>query len=338
MQNWVVQNRRNRNLAGCAMVLAALALASCKAKAEGETPGKAESMAVNAALCDSPVALQVLGSGGPIADDNRAGTSYLLRRNGAPLVLIDAGSGAFLRFAEAKARITPLKAIALSHYHGDHVSDLAAILNSGNFEKRSAPLPIIGPAAGGVYPGLTDHLSSLFAPEGGAFPYLSGYLSGAGDAPKLQITEVDTRSPGLATVFEDDGVKIEAIPVHHLDVPALGYRVTLDGAVILFAGDQSFLSEDFEAALAGSKPDVMVIHNAIPEGPGQPRGLHRSPSSWGELAAKVQPAHVVISHNMQRAIHAGNQVVDELRRQSEAEPVMASDLSCFAVTTKALQP
>ena len=54
------------------------------------------------------IALQVLGSGGPIADDGRASSGYLVWVDGTARVLIDAGGGTFLRFAEAGARFEDL--------------------------------------------------------------------------------------------------------------------------------------------------------------------------------------------------------------------------------------
>ena len=41
--------------------------------------------------------LQILGSGGPIADDNRASSSYLIWHEGRARVLVDIGGGSFLR-------------------------------------------------------------------------------------------------------------------------------------------------------------------------------------------------------------------------------------------------
>lgn len=66
------------------------------------------------------VALQVLGSGGPIADDGRASSSCLIWVDGKSRVLIDAGGGAFLRFGEARASSHDLDFIGLSHFHADH--------------------------------------------------------------------------------------------------------------------------------------------------------------------------------------------------------------------------
>ncbi len=50
------------------------------------------------------VAVQVLGSGGPIADDARAATSYLIWIDGRSRVLIDVGSCLCFRLGQAGAR------------------------------------------------------------------------------------------------------------------------------------------------------------------------------------------------------------------------------------------
>jgi hypothetical protein len=47
------------------------------------------------------VALQVLGSGGPELQDQRASSSYLVWDDGRARVLVDAGGGSALRFAES---------------------------------------------------------------------------------------------------------------------------------------------------------------------------------------------------------------------------------------------
>ena len=83
------------------------------------------------------VAVQVLGSGGPIADDARASAAYLVWVEGSSLALIDAGGGAFLRFGEAGARFEALDFIGLSHFHTDHSADFPALLKSGRSPSRA---------------------------------------------------------------------------------------------------------------------------------------------------------------------------------------------------------
>lgn len=82
--------------------------------------------------CAAPSAtatqVQILGSGDPLVNAQRASTSYLLWIDGKGRVLVDIGGGAFLRFGQAKAQLGDLWLIAISHLHPDHVSDLPAPL------------------------------------------------------------------------------------------------------------------------------------------------------------------------------------------------------------------
>jgi len=109
------------------------------------------------------VAVQVLGSGGPIADDGRASSGYLVWIDGHARLLVDAGGGTFLRFGEAGASIADLDVICLTHLHTDHAADVPALLKGGYFSDRTRSLPIVGPTGRGVFPGTAAFLQRLFA-------------------------------------------------------------------------------------------------------------------------------------------------------------------------------
>ena len=96
------------------------------------------------ACSSEPLAVQVLGSGGPNAGGARASTGYLVWRGGRAVVMVDAGGGTFLRFGEAGARLHDLSLLAISHLHPDHVSDLPALLWLSELA-RQQPLKIAGP-------------------------------------------------------------------------------------------------------------------------------------------------------------------------------------------------
>lgn len=288
------------------------------------------SSSVAMAKCQGPLALQILGSGGPIAEGSRAGSSAIVWIDGKAAVLMDAGSGSFIRYGEAGARFEDHRAIALTHFHADHVSDLDAILNSGGFSDRTEELPIIGPSGSEDFPGLVDHLRALFDPEKGAFRYLSGYFDGSSGRAILRPIEVDVEGTPESFVDEASGVKITPIPVDHGVVPALGFLIEIRGKTIIFAGDQSEASTRFEEALAGRAPDILVAHNVIPEGPGQPRGLHRPPTALGELAAAINPKLLVLSHNMQRALVRQAEGEAAIRQNYKGPMTVANDLDCFA--------
>ena len=93
----------------------------------------------------SPVAIQVLGSGGPRTSPDRASSSYVLWIDGQAKLLVDMGGGALLRFGQAQARLSDLSLIAVSHLHPDHISDLPALLWLSH-EVRKGPLRVVGPS------------------------------------------------------------------------------------------------------------------------------------------------------------------------------------------------
>lgn len=278
-----------------------------------------------------PVALQVLGSGGPIAEDDRAGTSYLLRIDGVPRLLIDVGAGSFLRFGQAEATIETLDAIAITHFHIDHVGDLAGILKSGSFEERIDPLPVFGPAGGGRFPGLNDFLQRLLSPATGTYGYLGGYLDGSEDKPRLDPTEIPTAegpAPSVARTLPH-GIKLTFVPVHHGAVPALGLVIAVGGKTIVIGGDQSRFSEAFASRLAGTRPDILIAHHVVPEGPGQPLGLHRNPTSIGELAQTMGARRLVLSHNMRRSLSRLDEGLAAIGKTYAGTVSVAHDLECF---------
>src|SRR5271163_5015801 len=93
-----------------------------------------------------PVTVQILGSGGPAFNGERASTSYLLWVGGQAKLLVDMGGGAYLRFGQSQAKLSDLALVAISHLHPDHISDLPALLWLSQLARKE-PLPIVGPSA-----------------------------------------------------------------------------------------------------------------------------------------------------------------------------------------------
>jgi ribonuclease BN (tRNA processing enzyme) len=287
--------------------------------------------------CPGPnnLAVQVLGSGGPIADDARASSAYLVWVDGKSRALIDAGGGAFLRFGEAGAQFQDLDFIGLSHFHADHSADLPALLKSGWFSRRAGPLTLAGPGAGGPFPGLDDYLGSLLDGTGGAYRYLSGYLDGGGGLPRLTTAEVpaDNRAPVPIEIASSRGLAVHALPVPHGIVPALAFRVSSGGRVIVFASDQNGSDPAFiDFAL---NADLLVMHMAVPE-QADPTALklHATPGRIGSIAQAAKAGELVLSHFMARSLRSLDESLALLRKQYGGPVHVAEDLACLPVSRR----
>ena len=272
------------------------------------------------------VVLQVLGSGGPIADDGRASTGYLVWVDGKARVLIDVGGGTFLRFGEAGAKFEDLDFIGLSHLHTDHSADFPALIKSGNFSPRERALPLAGPDGDGVFPGLESYLQSMFG-QGGAYAYLGDFLEGTGGKPMLVPREIAQGEPVVAYVGER--LRVDALRVPHAIVPAVAFRISVGEESLVFSSDQNGSNPAFAEFAQGAS--VLVMHMVVPEGvTGAGRKLHAPPSVIGDIAAQANPGILVLSHFMARSLARLEDNVALVRERFDGEIVLAEDLDCVA--------
>jgi ribonuclease BN (tRNA processing enzyme) len=273
------------------------------------------------------IALQVLGSGGPIADDARASTAYIVWVDGRSRIMIDAGGGSFLRFGEARGKFADLDFIGLSHFHTDHSADFPALLKSGYFTNRERELVVAGPGGNSRFPGLETYLHSMLNPDDGAYAYLGGYLDGSGGLAKIEAVEVDASGP--ITVHEHDGIGIDALQVPHGIVPALAFRVTTGETSLVFSSDQNLGNPAFEAFAEDAS--MLVMHMPLPEGATSGTTLHAAPSRIGEFAGAAAPSQLILSHFMARSLRDLDSNVDEVRAGYDDNVALAQDLACYPV-------
>ena len=86
----------------------------------------------------SPLAVTVLGSGGPRPTARRASAGYLLWVDGEPRVLVDPSGGVLERLAGADVEPAVLELVVLTHTHIDHSARSVAF--SGDLEGAHAGL------------------------------------------------------------------------------------------------------------------------------------------------------------------------------------------------------
>lgn len=272
----------------------------------------------------------VLGSGGPELDDRRASVGYLVRENGRAAVLVDFGTGASFNFERAGAKIEDLQAVLLSQFHVDHANDFPALVKGAFFTGRDRDLPVYGPSGNRLVPALPQYLARLLGRDG-AYAYLSGFLDG-GAAFRLRPVTVaaDVGNPQVFSATAGD-FRISAVPVAHSLIPALGWRVEKDGCAMVFSSGTSNQGRTLDAIAAGA--DLLVAHNAIPEGSTDPVALklHMMPSEIGRIAAKARAKSVVLSHFMNRTENVMRETAAVIGRRHPGKLAFARDCDIYAV-------
>jgi ribonuclease BN (tRNA processing enzyme) len=298
------------------------------------TPASAQS------VCSSePLAVQVLGSGGPTAGGTRASTGYLVWRGGRAVVMVDAGGGTFLRFGEAGARLQDLSLLAISHLHPDHVSDLPALLWLSEVA-RHQPLKIAGPTGAGAFPSIDAFIRRLFDTSSGAFPILGGTLGQPGHGVRLDVAAVDATVGTSSTVWSDDGLEVTAIGVPHGNVPSIAYRIRVGDRSMVFGSDQNGSDERFTSFAAGA--DALIMHFGLSARAPDPLArLHARPAAVGQVAQKAGARRLVLSHFMEApptvktpewfSLTDLGEAVGEVRKHFSGRIDTAVDLQCIPV-------
>lgn len=145
--------------------------------------------------------LKILGSASATPTAGRHPTAQVLTV-GAINYLIDCGEGTQWRMLEHRVRPHHLRAIFISHLHGDHYFGLFGLLGTMHLQGRTQPLTIIGP------PGLDEVLVT------------QARVSGMQLGFAMEFTVVDTEAH--AVVYEDERLVVSSLPMRHR-IPCAGY-------------------------------------------------------------------------------------------------------------------
>jgi len=275
----------------------------------------------------NPVSVQILGSGGPRVNPDRASASYLLWIGTQARILVDMGGGAFLRFGQTQAKLSDLLLVAISHLHPDHVSDLPALLWLSH-QVRKDTLPIVGPSGNDVAPAFPTFLSRLFDEKNGAFqvlgPTLGGTQDKTGGGVRLDVGVVDVTKAEASTVFDREGITVTALGIPHGNLPTLAYRVRTRDVSIVFSSDQTGTNPKFVEFAKGA--NVLIMHLAIAAGAKSP--LHASPAVVGRVAQEAGVGRLIVSHI---GLFDLNAAIAELKKSYTGPVTVGADLQCTPV-------
>jgi ribonuclease BN (tRNA processing enzyme) len=273
--------------------------------------------------CSADVSLQVLGSGGPELYDGRTSSSYLIWQKDKAVTLLDAGSGASIQYGLSGAKITDLDVVLLSHLHTDHSADLPAFVKGSYFTPRVKDLWIMGPAGNNTVPDTAEFINRLFG-DAGAFTYLSDYLKEGKESYLLKpVNAIPRKEKKFQERFRWG--KVIAMGVNHGPIPAVAWKVIINGCTIVYTGDTSNKNQKLAEFASGA--DLLIAHFAIPEDAGRiAKSLHMSPSQIGEIAQKANPKKLLISHFMRRSERNLQQNLEFIRQRYSGKIVLAEDL------------
>lgn len=140
-----------------------------------------------------------LGTGGTIPTERRKHPTLAIRRGGE-VFLFDCGEGAQTQIFKARLGIAPIRAILVSHLHGDHVLGIPGLLMTMTQSNRSQPLLVIGPA------GVTKWIRNIYE-----------------DLTFHSFFHISVREVEPGPVLVSSQYQIHAFSLEH-SIPTLGYR------------------------------------------------------------------------------------------------------------------
>jgi ribonuclease BN (tRNA processing enzyme) len=287
---------------------------------------------LNAYAQGSPASLElvVLGSGGP-GVTGRASSGYLVLTDEIPRILVDAGSGGFVRLGEAKLSLAKTDIVLLTHLHIDHAGELP-----GLFKARAVASgdPIVfnvwGPEGsrardqGAYFPSTSRFIQLLFGPHG-AFAYLRDF-----SAPMtIQAHDIPvkiTTNSVPHVIFKQGDLVISAIAGHHGDAPAVIYRIGYAGKSITFSGDIDAKGLAGLTRIAEGS-DLLVFNSVVLDPPDSPPvlyTLHSPPQAIGELARAAGVHSLLLSHLSPATDEMRNAVLESIHR-NYAGPVRVAE-------------
>jgi ribonuclease Z len=245
--------------------------------------------------------LTLLGTGVPIPDLRRRGPGQIIE-SGGDLTLVDCGAGTLHRLLEAGYVAPPLKRIAFTHLHSDHITGLPDVLWAGWIRNWwNVPPVISGP------PGTAQFVERLIS----AFEYDIKVRTGYERTVESLIPAVEEVEEGWAV--EGSDWRLKAFRVDHMPVDeAFGFRMDSSDGSVVISGDTCYS----ENLISHSQDADILVHEAywargmrealesLSEGAlGRQRVIARyhTPSDQiGKIAAEANARHLVMSHLIMR--------------------------------------
>lgn len=229
----------------------------------------------------------ILGSGTPVPVPGRAGSAVAVVGEDGWL-LVDCGRGATQRAIDVGLDLRSIVAVAITHHHSDHLSDLATLAMARWTSGAREPLPVVAPA------GPSSRFAASCLDLYGDQAFYSQAPDDAGPRPSVAVQAFEAAATPT-TVFASPPWTVSAVLVdHHPVAPAVGYCVELGGRRVVISGDTAVCPG---MRLLAREADVLV-HEALLSDRVAPSLLrwNAAARAVGELAAEARPRRLVLTH------------------------------------------
>lgn len=271
----------------------------------------------------------LLGTGTPNPDPLRMGPCTAITV-GDRAYIIDCGPGLVRRAQQAfeqgvrGLKVSNLDRLFLTHLHSDHTTGLPDIIFTPWVMGRSEPLQVYGPKGTGR---LVSHINQAYSEDIKARTCGLEPINDTGGC--AEATEI---SAGLC--YEDDLVKVEAFGVNHGDGwEPFGFKFTTPDRTIVVSGDTSPCPEVYDlwqgcdvlvhevyskAGFDRRDPTWQRYHSA----------MHTSGVELGEIAARVQPGKLVMTHLLLWGA-SESELLNEVSQSFNGNVICGEDLGIY---------
>ncbi|WP_111892777.1 ribonuclease Z [Acinetobacter sp. MB5] len=262
-------------------------------------------------------------SGVPTLTRNVAGLAIGIQKS-KEWILVDAGEGTQHRLQQARFSLHKLKAICITHVHGDHCYGLVGLLASAGMNARTQPLTIIAPQAIQTWLEVTIQLTDLYLSYPIEFIDVETLLERPhqlNEVLSIQTHRLHHRVPSYAfsVVATHVQKKLDTAALQALGIPKGKVWGDLQsGQDIEFEGENfpnrqffEITSQQIHAVIAGDndQPELLndvcatanlLIHEAtytqaILDKVGT-TPMHSSAKMLAEFAEKVHLPHLILTH------------------------------------------
>jgi ribonuclease Z len=277
--------------------------------------------------------LTLLGTGTPGANPRRRGPSQVID-SGGELVLIDCGAGVAHRLVEAGYGGRPIRNLAITHLHSDHITGLPDLLWAGWVGRWWHTPPVISGPLG------TKHFVQTLL---NAFSYDIAVRTrtpgGEGLRKEWLIPKVEEVEEGWQTAGSD--WRLSAFRVDHVQVDqAFGFRMDNSSHSIVISGD----TRRSENLIEHSQGVDLLVHEVIQKDrSGQTitdrwlaerrravNAYHTPSDEVGRVARDAAVKQLVLSHLVMRGDGA-EQLLQDASQDYKGPISVGEDLQVFEV-------